>query len=200
MSEKIRISRGKQKLAITRELLQLVRENLSELKNVLQSNVPLARQLLSDHLLKLYLWPDPTDDDQGIVVTGEFDLFSGSNAVNKGVLLEGSGTRTLQQHAGVLYFVARFDASEKEPCLFFEPLIEMLEAVPGLSIEPKNAREWAKLLREYLGERWDASKKLGYGAIGGASASTLTFSPPGSSSTRFRIPQPRAVRICTGCN
>src|ERR1700761_6335344 len=103
-------------VTITRELLQdLVQENLSKLRDVLESNVPLARQLLSGHLLKLYLQPDPDAGDNSIHVVGGFDLFSGSNAANKGVLLEGSGTPTLQQHAGVLNFVALFDATEKEP-------------------------------------------------------------------------------------
>jgi hypothetical protein len=61
--------------------------------------------------------------------------------------------------------VALFDATEKEPCLLFEPLIELLEAEPGLSHEAKRSEEWARLLRRFLGERWDDSKKLGYGAI-----------------------------------
>lgn len=74
-------------------------------------------------------------------------------------------TRTPQQHAGFLNFVTLFEATEKEPCLFFEPLIELLEAEPGLSKEAKRPEEWARLLRRYLGERWDDSKKLGYGAI-----------------------------------
>jgi hypothetical protein len=43
-------------------------------------------------------------------------------------------------------------------------LIELLEAEPGLSNEAKRSEEWARLLRRYLGERWDDSKKLGYGA------------------------------------
>jgi hypothetical protein len=61
--------------------------------------------------------------------------------------------------------VALFDATEKEPCLFFEPLVELLEAEPGLSNEAKRPEEWARQLRRHLGERWDDSKKLGYGAI-----------------------------------
>jgi hypothetical protein len=60
--------------------------------------------------------------------------------------------------------VGLFEATEKEPCLFFEPLIELLEAEPELSKEAKRPQEWARLLRQYLGERWDDSKKLGYGA------------------------------------
>ena len=60
--------------------------------------------------------------------------------------------------------MALFEATEKEPCLFFKPLVELLEAEPGLSNEAKKPEEWARLLRRYLGERWDASKKLGYGA------------------------------------
>jgi site-specific DNA recombinase len=165
LMEKIRIARDRQRVTITRELLEnLVQENLSELQNVLESNVPLARELLSGHLLKLYLQPDPDSGDNGIHVVGEFDLFSGSHAANKGVLLEGSSTRTLQQHAGFLNFVTLFAATEKEPCLFFEPLMELLEAEPGLSNEAKTSGEWAQLLRQYLGERWDDSKKLGYGA------------------------------------
>jgi hypothetical protein len=163
--EKIRITRDGERVAITRELLQdLVHENLSNLRDVLESNVPLARQLLSEHLLKLYLQPDTETGDNSIHVIGEVDLFSGSIAANKRVLLEGSGTRTLQQHAGVLNFVALFEATEREPCLFFEPLIELLEAEPGLSNEAKRPGEWARLLRRYLGELWDDSKKLGYGA------------------------------------
>jgi site-specific DNA recombinase len=164
--ERIRVARDGQRVRITRELLQeLVHENLSNLRDVLESNVPLARQLLSEHLLKLYLQPDPDTGDNSIHVIGGFDLFSGSNAANKRVLLEGSGTRTSQQHAGFLNFVALFEATEKEPCLFFEPLIELLEAEPGLSKEAKRSEEWARLLRRHLGERWDESKKLGYGAI-----------------------------------
>jgi hypothetical protein len=54
---------------------------------VLESDVPLARQLLSGHLLKLYLQPDPDTGNNGIHVFGGFDLFSGSNAANKRVLL-----------------------------------------------------------------------------------------------------------------
>jgi site-specific DNA recombinase len=166
LMEKIRIARDGQRVTITRALLQdLVQENLSALRDVLESNVPLARELLSGHLLKLYLQPDPDSGDNSIHVVGGFDLFSGSKAANKGVLLQGSGTRTLQQHAGFLNFVALFEATEKEPCLFFEPLIELLEAEPGLSNEAKRPEEWARLLRRYLGERWDDSKKLGYGAI-----------------------------------
>jgi hypothetical protein len=93
--EKIRIARDGQRVTITRELLQdLVQENLSELRDVLESNVPLARPLLSGHLLKLYLQPDPDAGDNSILVVGGFDLFSGSNAANKGVLVEGSSTRT----------------------------------------------------------------------------------------------------------
>ncbi len=163
--EKIRIARDGQRVKITRDVLQnLVQENLSNLRDVLETNVPLARQLLSEHLLKLYFEPDPDAGDNGIHVIGGFDLFSGSNAANRRVLLEGSGTRTLQQHAGVLNFVALFDTTEKEPCLFFEPLTELLEAEPWLSNEAKRPEEWAWLLRRYLGERWDDSKKLGYGA------------------------------------
>ena len=60
--------------------------------------------------------------------------------------------------------MALFEATEKEPCLFFKPLVELLEAEPGLSNEAKKPEEWARLLRRYLGERWDASRKLGYGA------------------------------------
>jgi len=164
--EKIRIARDGQRVTITRELLQdLVQENLSKLQDVLESNVPLARELLSGHLLKLYLQPDPDSGNNSIHVVGGFDLFSGSSAGNKGVLLEGSCTRTPQQHAGFLNFVTLFEATQKEPCLFFEPLIELLEAEPGLSKEAKRPEEWAQLLRGYLGERWDDSKKLGYGAI-----------------------------------
>ncbi|NYF53916.1 DNA invertase Pin-like site-specific DNA recombinase [Edaphobacter lichenicola] len=165
LMEKIRIARDRQRVTITRELLQdLVQENLSELRNVLESNVPLARELLSGHLLKLYLQPNPDSGDNSIHVVGGFDLFSGSNAANKRVLLEGSSTRTLQQHPGFLNFVALFDGSHKEPCLFFEPLIELLGAEPDLSDDAKSPEEWAWLLREHLGERWDDSKKLGYGA------------------------------------
>jgi hypothetical protein len=86
--EKIRIARDRQRVTITRELLQdLVQENLSKLREVLESDVPLARQLLSGHLLKLYLQPDPDTGNNGIHVFGGFDLFSGSNAANKRVLL-----------------------------------------------------------------------------------------------------------------
>jgi hypothetical protein len=60
---------------------------------------------------------------------------------------------TLQQRAGVLYFVARFDATERESCLLFEPLIELLEAAPGRSIEPLRAGNLAELLLQHLGER-----------------------------------------------
>ncbi len=164
--EKIRVARDGQRVTITRELLQdLVRENLSKLREVLESNVPLARQLLSGHLLKLYLQPDPDAGGKSILVVGGFDLFSGSNATNRGVLLEGSSTRTPQQHAGLLNFVTLFEATEEEPCLFFEPLIELLEADPELSDDAKRSEEWARLLRRCLGERWDDNKKLGYGAI-----------------------------------
>jgi hypothetical protein len=45
--------------------------------------------------------------------------------------------------------VALFEATEKERCLFFEPLIELLEAEPELSKETKRPEEWARLLRRY---------------------------------------------------
>ncbi len=90
LSEKIRIARDGQRITLTRELLQdLVKENLSNLRDVLESNLPLARQLLSGHLLKLYLYPDPDAGNFSIFVIGELDLFSGSNAVSKRVLLGG---------------------------------------------------------------------------------------------------------------
>jgi DNA invertase Pin-like site-specific DNA recombinase len=164
--EKIRIVRDGQRVTITRELLQdLVQENLSKLRDVLESNVPLARELLSGHLLKLYLQPDPDSGDNCILVLGGIDLFNGSNAANRSVLLEGSSTRTPQQHAGVLNFVALFDVTERESCLLFEPLIELLEAEPKLSDKAMTPTEWSQLLLRYLGTRWDDSKKLGYGAI-----------------------------------
>jgi site-specific DNA recombinase len=163
--EKIRIARDGQRVTVTRKLLQdLIQENLTELQDVLESNVPLARELLSGYLLKLYLQPDPDSGSNSIHVAGELDLFSGSNAANKGVLLEGSSTPTLQQHAGYLNFVALLDCTQKEPCFFFEPLIELLGAEPDLSENAKSPQEWAWLLREHLGERWDDCKKLGYGA------------------------------------
>jgi len=60
--------------------------------------------------------------------------------------------------------VELFDGTQKEPCLFFKPLIELLGAQPDFSDDANSPEEWARLLREHIGDRWDDSKKFGYGA------------------------------------
>lgn len=50
-------------------------------------------------------------------------------------------------------------------CQIVEPLCQLLLAEPDLALKPRTPKEWAQLLRDFLGDSWDANSKLDYWAV-----------------------------------
>ncbi|MBW4046304.1 MAG: hypothetical protein HIU87_15110 [Acidobacteria bacterium] len=171
LEKKMSLLKGKRKLKLTREDLDgIVRKNIAVLGDVLRTNVPLARLMLSQHLLKLSVYHDSKENPNYAFVIGEIDLFRGENATKNGVLLGDLGTQIPQQHSSssesAFYFATGLDMTPEKDCPFLEPLQELLANNPELSLEAKKPGTWAKLLDSHLGDKRSAKLKLGSGAIG----------------------------------
>ncbi|MFN2975443.1 recombinase family protein [Terriglobus aquaticus] len=136
LREKLRIAKSRRKVVVSPETLtELVRQNLSKFKKVLQEDVALARTLFEDHLVRLKLYPDTIDGTDQVCVIGEVDIFSGQNARSSGVLVGGECTPTSHQHdpshAGIFYFVAEISSSYTRPCVFLNRSAGCSESAPS---------------------------------------------------------------------
>jgi hypothetical protein len=50
-------------------------------------------------------------------------------------------------------------------CQLVDPLCQLLLDKPDLALKPRTPKEWAQLLRDFLGDNWDANSKLDAWAV-----------------------------------
>jgi DNA invertase Pin-like site-specific DNA recombinase len=145
----------------------LVERSVTTLLDVLKTDVALARQVLQDHVKKLMLYPSEFGGKPVFEVVGELDLFSPPSDPNDGVLLGVWGTLTAQQHTmdRCFRFTLRIVLDEDSSCHLLEPFCRLLEANPGLSLEPRTPSDWAKLLNELIPDGPSKPKRFTWAVI-----------------------------------
>jgi site-specific DNA recombinase len=166
--DKIDAFKGTRSSITKKELLVLVRDNVANLLEVLNADVPLARQALQRHIKKLYLHPSETEDGPVFEVLGEIDFFDGpSDPEKSGVLLGGLGTQTPQQHTDRMYrFHFQIDPRFDLECPLLEPFCQLLQSQPELGDQPRRPKDWADLLRGVQPSNPNSGRPLRSGAVG----------------------------------
>ena len=154
------------------DLTNLVRRNVLDLQEVLQSDVIMARQLLQGYAGRLVLFPGEVDGEPVYEVVGELDLFIGEETgIRNSALLDRSFKETVQQHTDHLY---RFTGLRLYPRrdLHEHPVVSALvrlsECAPELMDEPRTIKKWAEVLKQFTSPSSDLYDRLNFAYVSSA--------------------------------
>lgn len=138
------------------DIAGMVKENISNMLEIVKQDAPKAREVLQRRIKKLQLFPVMSPDGPAFEIYGEIDLFTSPTGRNKSVLVVCSSTGTDHQHTTEVDFVFRFIGVVLYPDVDVEgnplikPLSELLAVHPELLHEPKSSADWAALLKPYV--------------------------------------------------
>jgi DNA invertase Pin-like site-specific DNA recombinase len=168
IESQLRVARAAKNSKLTFEGVRaLVATNVESLLGVLNADATLSRQVFLKHIGKLSLFPIDLNGKPVYEVIGEIDLFCPPDSSKDGELLGVSGTLTDQQHTVDRYFrfVLTIDVKPDVKCPHVQPLCDLLQARPELSLDPRAPSEWAQLLDAFIPDGPEKPTKLGYGTI-----------------------------------
>jgi site-specific DNA recombinase len=153
------------------DLGAIVRENVSNLEEIIKLDAPKARQVLQRHIKQLILVPIVTEDGPVYEVIGEIDLFKSPTDRNGRILLARSGTGTVQQYAGHVDFLYRFAGlvvyfqANQASNLLLAPLTKLLESRPDLLHQPRPANGWSELIKSAVTHGSELHERINYGDV-----------------------------------